>query len=205
MKGTVSEITLTKRINMGNYEHEEIQVTYIPSEGESVEDSAEEIRRVVEVVLNQESKPVAEARAKVSDTKTETKIKDKAPLKTKASTPAISPKEIAKASKAAEADLIEDAEEVEEEVEVETPVEAPAKKAPVKRVKVKEVTYSREDSNHKKLVADFLTSALPDWKTKRIAKVTQALATITTEKIQLLGEEGLSDQFTARLLELVEG
>ncbi len=146
MKAT--EIKYTKRVNLGNYEHEEVGITAVLDEDDCAVKGIAELKELVAKAIAGEPPPAA----------TETK-----PAKTGKPT---------KTEKKAPAPAAEEEEETIEEKEEETETPPPAK--PAKGgFKKKGSVYSRTNDTHKAIVADKLTELYPKWK-KDAASIAKA-------------------------------
>jgi hypothetical protein len=137
----VTEIKYMKRVNLGNYEHEELSVTGSPSEGESFEVTYAQIKGAVLSALSGEETPKV---VKVEAPKVEEKKVE-------------APKEV-------EAPKVE-------EKKVEAPKPAKKVKAVVADEVKKEPTVTLFDSAnqlHKKRLAAIFHEFYPGWKDERL-------------------------------------
>lgn len=215
MSGRIAEFKYLKRVNLGNYEHEEAQVTYIPSETESDDSIISATKTFLNKALNVEMLINKESEVKEKSEAKEKAIKET--IKKSVAAPSAAAKEnfqkaVKEVAKALNTEVVEEetlpeqtSEEVEEVVEETPVVEAKKEEKPKKvtKVKLKEVLYNREEQEHKKLLAEFLTANVPNWKSQKLTKVQQATATLVAEKVSFLGSEGISEEFSKRLLELI--
>jgi hypothetical protein len=172
----LKEIKFTKRVNVGNYEHEELTVVVAISEGE---DECKAVKATIafvtsrgEIPLNYLDKatPCGKAESVVGLTKETPSTVSLAPVanteetvivkQTKAKkvaavaieTPAVLPEEIGDNSTPME---------VEPDKEKITPVKAKS------TARSKATTYDRENDLHKKLIGEILDSTAPGWRIKK--------------------------------------
>ena len=164
MKSTVKEITYSRRVNLGNYEHQDTSATVVPAEGQDPFECLAEVQALVngEKIEKQEAA-------------TETPKK-------------------AKKSKAPEEKVQEPVVEKDPEPEVSEPVaeeKEEVKETPKKKLKVKLTPYDRSNQLHKTFFGEILDSKFPNWKVDKDLKAKAVKASSDLSGQDMLDAEGI--------------
>ncbi len=193
MKAT--EISYAKRVNLGNYEHEEIKITAVLDEGDDAVEGLAELKGMVASAVDTEGLPAIAATGKP--------VKSAAGKSEKVDKTAKKPAKAAagKTAKPEPVDEVETEDEEtpetteEEETEVveeeeEEPEEKPAKKPVGKALKKKGSTYARTNEQHKALMAEKLTELFPKWKKTEESKAKAKAISKSLDGTDFLDAEG---------------
>jgi outer membrane biosynthesis protein TonB len=154
-----------RRKNLGNYEHEELEVSTVVEDGQSRSAVTADLRNFVNSALNGGLQPTitkAEPSENKNPPKGETKV-----LKEKPQTKKEEPKaeEVKEEPKAEEAPAKEEPKAEEPKKE-----KAPKKETTTKIKPSKATAYDRELDTHKALLGKFLDSEFPGWRKSDLLK-----------------------------------
>lgn len=178
-----AEVKYSKRVNLGNYESEEVGVVAVIEEGVDVQEAIQYCKDVVAGKAPKEK----------------TKESPKKPQSKKATGTSTASKK-------------QPSEKTEEKEEPAPPVEekkAPAKKAPAKRTrakKVKVVEYDRTSDSHKKRISSLCADVLgDDWRQDKEVLKKVKEASMSLAGTAFLGEDGeLVDGFVKEFSSMVQ-
>lgn len=195
-----------RRKNLGNYEHEELEVTTAVQENENGQSVMNELKEFVLVNLGlaspkaqtAEDKKV-EAPKNKTETKGEPSSPDKKPLVADGTT---TPKEGEKTPAPKE--------EKKEEKKEEPKKEEPKKEEPKKETKarIKKATssvYNREDETHKALIGQFLDGEFKTWRTKNELPKASAASKALNGKEFLDAEGKILEAFKVEFRSFMKG
>lgn len=163
-KSKIMIVSYGKRFNLGNYEHEEIQITGAVDEDSDAISAIAEMKEIVHAAQSGDQSAVAKVEVKDSPAVEEEAAPVKATRKSKKSAPPVVEEEEEEQQQEETEDYEIEGEEEEEE--------APAK--PAKKFKSKATAYNRKDDMHKTIVGKMLTKAFPDWKKKLLKNAQEA-------------------------------
>jgi len=181
----IAEIKYMRRVNLGNYEHEEITATAVISEGEDANKEGMALKNQVLALLNLSPE---DGPKKEEEKKEETK-EEAAPAK--------------KTRKAAPAKEEEKKEEAKEETRGEKPAKRTRKAASSAK---KNTPYDRENKAHKVQFATIAEENFAGWKKDpELAKKVKA-ASVELNGSDMLDDSGtVMDAFTDQMIKIIEG
>lgn len=187
----VVEVKYMKRVNLGNYEHEETALTAVLDEGEDHFAALASLKA-----------DMASAQSGATSNPAETKAPPKAP-KAKKEEAAAEESEEDEDEKAVDSEE-EESEEEESEEESEEEEEAPSAKGK-KNFKKKPQTYSRDSETHKEIFSKLMMSVAPKWKETAESKQKAKETSLAMSGKEFLDENGnvlesFSDEVKSKMI-----
>lgn len=150
-----------RRINLGNYEHEEAEVTSVINEGETIEQAIARVKvkvnNALRGIVEEEKKEIIAANVVIQEAQEVPAV-----IEEEIAPPPVPEEAKPKAKRTRAPKAKEEAKVVEAKVE-----EAPKGNEPVApaKAKVGSVTpYDRNKENHKALFVELVTDIMPDWR-----------------------------------------
>lgn len=157
----ISQVTYLKRINLGNYEHEEISMITTLEEG----DSAEEALNNMKTVIAGETAEKGEASSGPSPSGKKAKATKAPEVVDLSDEEETEEEEVAKPAKASKAKSKKFGDHLDDDMDEEE--EKPAKGKGKKTIKVKLTPYDRNVASHKTLFRALLDEEYPNWAKKK--------------------------------------
>lgn len=212
----ITEVSYLRRRNLGNYEHEEIQMGAVLEQDDSARDCLGSIRNLVEAEMsiagaaatysmtfpssggNQDSSQSTKGEKSEPEIGGTSESQVKAPIKEKATRKPKAAKETLVADTAPSQGVVinhvpenSEPEQTTEAVPAEVAPVAPPKEDKPKRTLRKAGTpYARENELHKKLVGELLDREFPGWKRSELFAKAKA-ASVSMAGSEFLDAEGL--------------